>query len=233
MSKFTLLILCAGFGKRMLDLTTNTPKPLLKINNKTLLSNTINFYLDIGCNEIYINTHYFHEKIESYIDKNFKDYPITIIHEPSILGTGGAIKNIFNYTKSKKICVVNSDIFWVKNNKMEIKNFIQNYKKITDCQILLSKKVNFCGLKKEIGDFNISDSLVTKWQVGNEIIFYSGLQIVSKNVFKNKNKKFSMNEVWDHLVDQKKLKGSLIHSKIVHIGDKSSFNEFYNSSYLE
>ena len=57
MPNFSLLILSAGFGRRMLDLTTNTPKPLLKFRNKTLLGNTINFFRDIGCTDIYINTH--------------------------------------------------------------------------------------------------------------------------------------------------------------------------------
>ena len=117
MFNFSLLILCAGLGKRMSHLTKNIPKPLLKVYNKTLLANTINFFTDIGCNEIFINTHYLHNKIETYVDRNFNNYPIKLIYEPLILGTGGGIKNIFNYTKSKKICVVNSDIFWQKNNK--------------------------------------------------------------------------------------------------------------------
>ena len=38
----TALILCAGFGKRLNPLTLKTPKPLLKINNITLLDNCIN-----------------------------------------------------------------------------------------------------------------------------------------------------------------------------------------------
>ena len=31
-----------------------------------------------------------------------------------VLITGGGVKNIFNYTKNSKVCVVNSDIFWIK-----------------------------------------------------------------------------------------------------------------------
>ena len=38
----TALILCAGFGKRLKHLTTEKPKPLLEVNNITLLENTIN-----------------------------------------------------------------------------------------------------------------------------------------------------------------------------------------------
>ena len=38
----TALILCAGLGKRLNPLTLKIPKPLLEINNLTLLENTIN-----------------------------------------------------------------------------------------------------------------------------------------------------------------------------------------------
>ena len=37
MKNFTLMILCAGFGSRMLNLTRSTPKPLLKYKNKSII----------------------------------------------------------------------------------------------------------------------------------------------------------------------------------------------------
>ena len=52
----TALILCAGFGKRLLPLTNEIPKPLLEINNNKLLDNTINFILQLGIKQIKINT---------------------------------------------------------------------------------------------------------------------------------------------------------------------------------
>ena len=223
MYKFSLLILCAGFGKRMLDLTIKKPKPLLNFNNKILLSNTINFFKDIGCNEFFINTHYLHTKIENYVNKNFSENNINLIFEPSILGTGGGIKNIFNYTKNKNICVVNSDIFWQKKNKLELLNFLQDYNNVTHCKILLSNKNSFFGLKKDRGDFSIKKKNVSNWSEGKDIIFYSGFQIVSKHIFKNKPKIFPMNEVWNNLIIDKNLKGTLINSNILHVGDKSSY----------
>ena len=38
----TALILCAGYGKRMNPATLQKPKPLITVNNITLLENTIN-----------------------------------------------------------------------------------------------------------------------------------------------------------------------------------------------
>ena len=43
------MILCAGFGKRLRPLTLSTPKPLLKIGGKTLLSNTLKILEWKGC----------------------------------------------------------------------------------------------------------------------------------------------------------------------------------------
>ena len=225
MVNLPILILCAGFGKRMLNLTSNTPKPLLKINNKTMLENTINFFQSIGCDNFYINTHYKYYKIENYIINKFHNKNINLIYEPKILGTGGAVKNIFNYTKSKNICVVNADIYWKNKNKIDLINFLQDFKKVEYCKLLLSSEKNFLGLKKEYGDFNIQNNIVSKWIKGNKVFYYSGCQIISKNVFNKKMKNFSINKIWDKLIIQQNLQGNLSNSDILHIGDKNSFDE--------
>ena len=225
MNNFTLMILCAGFGSRMLNLTRNKPKPLLKYKNKILLKNTIDFFTNIGCDEILINTHYLHNKIKRYLDKNYKKYPIQIVYEKKILGTGGGVKNIFNHTKRNKICVVNSDIFWTKKNKSHIQYFLGNYRDVSHCKMLLSKDINFLGLKKENGDFYLKGNVVKNWKSKNEKLYYSGLQIVSKNIFNNRKKIFPMNEIWTKLIKKNQIKGYVIPSKIRHIGDKKSILE--------
>ena len=225
MEKFSLLIMCAGFGSRMLDLTNKKPKPLLEIKNVTLLENSINFFLSIGCNKIFINTHYLYKDIENFIKKNFKDYPISLVYEPVILGTGGGIKNIFNFTKKENILVSNSDILWQDKNKKDIINFAKDINDIKNCKLLLSKEKNFLGLKSSNGDFRIINNKVSRWTKGDEIIFYSGLQIVSPNIFKNTTNIFPINTIWDNLIKQNNLLGELIDSKITHLGDKKSFEE--------
>ena len=49
------MILAAGFGRRMMPLTKNMPKPLIEINGVTLLGNSIDFLNKLGCKEIIIN----------------------------------------------------------------------------------------------------------------------------------------------------------------------------------
>ena len=70
---FSAMILAAGFGKRMLPLTNKIPKPLIQINNTSLLKNCIDFLSNIGCKKIVINTHYKHNLITDFIVKNYTE----------------------------------------------------------------------------------------------------------------------------------------------------------------
>ena len=78
MKNFTTMILAAGFGSRMKDLTEKIPKPLLKIKNTTLLSNTINFFENIGCNRFILNTHYLYKELNNYINSMHSDKDIIL-----------------------------------------------------------------------------------------------------------------------------------------------------------
>ena len=62
------MILAAGFGKRIHPLTLKSPKPLLKIGNETLLSNSLKFLESFGIQQVIINVHYLGEQINDYID---------------------------------------------------------------------------------------------------------------------------------------------------------------------
>ena len=62
------MILSAGFGKRLNPLTLKHPKPLLKIGQETLLSNTINFLEKLKIEKVIINTHYLGDQIIEYIN---------------------------------------------------------------------------------------------------------------------------------------------------------------------
>ena len=64
------MILAAGYGKRLLPLTLDCPKPLLKIGDETLLSNTIKFLQKYGINQVVINIHYLGDQIINYLHTN-------------------------------------------------------------------------------------------------------------------------------------------------------------------
>ena len=65
----TALILCAGFGKRLNPLTLDTPKPLIKLKNVTVLETCINLIEGLGINKIIINTFYLKNQISDFLKK--------------------------------------------------------------------------------------------------------------------------------------------------------------------
>ena len=125
MISFNLMILAAGYGKRMQNLTKNKPKPLLKINNKELLRHNIDFFLTLGCKKIIINTHYLHEQIKNFVKKYYSDKDIQLIYEKVLLNTGGGIKNALNLLGNNNFLVSNADILWKDENKEDVLSFIK------------------------------------------------------------------------------------------------------------
>ena len=154
------MILAAGFGKRIHPLTLNCPKPLLKINEETLLSNTLKFLELLGIKEVVINVHYLKEQIIDYISKKNLNLKINIIQEKEkILDTGGGVLNTYlmsrisHYSKSK-IFIPSDKIIKFKGNTInesENKNStkIDNKKiKIIDFNKLNEREKNF---KNKVG----------------------------------------------------------------------------------
>ena len=69
MEKYKAIILAAGRGKRLGDITKDLPKPLLEINNKTLISYAIDFVKNIGIQDIVVVAGYHFEQMEKKIKK--------------------------------------------------------------------------------------------------------------------------------------------------------------------
>ena len=112
----TALILCAGYGKRLNPLTLNEPKPLLKINEVTLIENCINLIESLGIKKIIINTFYLKEKIKNFLSTKKFNLDIKIINDgKSILDTGGGILNMINSSNETDFLTFNPDTVWSKD----------------------------------------------------------------------------------------------------------------------
>ena len=109
----TALILCAGFGKRLNPLTLKTPKPLININDTTLLQNTINLLEKLDIQNIKINTFYLQDQIVDFVLKNKMKSKIEIIKDgDKILDTGGGIFNLIKSSNEDDFIIFNPDTVW-------------------------------------------------------------------------------------------------------------------------
>ncbi len=108
----TAFILGAGLGTRLRPLTENTPKPLLEIGGRPIITYAMDQLRYAGVKRFIVNTHHCAQKYkESFPESNWQGMTITFRHEPILLDTGGGIKNIEDLiADEERIIVYNGDI---------------------------------------------------------------------------------------------------------------------------
>ena len=215
----TALILCAGYGKRLNPLTLSKPKPLLKINEITLLENCINLIQSLDIKKIIINTFYLKDKIEDFFMlKNF-DLDIRIINDGKvILNTGGGILNMMKSSSESNFLILNPDTVWNKNYIKYIKNMEKFYFSNEVKNILLLVKKNLSFDKKLKGDFNLIENKIRKDDQNN--LIYTGCQIINKNLFQSYSVDyFSISKIWDELINKDQLYGFKSLEKFYHLSN--------------
>ena len=226
------MILAAGLGKRMQPLTLKTPKPLLEINNYTLLERAINLLISHGVQEISINVHYLPDQIKSFINrKNFK-VKISISNEENLLldTGGGVLKGTQNFGDNP-FFVINPDTVWSKHYLAELKSLEVIYLKNNKPTLLLvNKKLSIDPSFK--GDFNLDNEKISK-DSENQFIF-TGLQIINRIAFTNeKSEVFSMNKVWNKLIKDKNLLGLESNQKFYHLNTSDMYRKIQSLNIID
>ena len=221
----TALILCAGFGKRLNPITLNTPKPLLEIKDVSMLERCINLIEKLGIQKILINTFYLKDQFSVFLNSKNFNIDIKIIEDGEhILDTGGGIQNMIKDSNEKDFIIFNPDTIWSNEYKDEILKMEKMYfsEKLENILLLANKKLSFD--KKLKGDFNLKNNLINK-EAEKEFI-YIGCQIINKKLFiKEKIENYSILEIWNNLLDQKKLFGYESQKDFYHLTDLDIFKK--------
>ncbi len=226
------IILSAGYGKRLKPLTLSKPKPLLEINKKTLLENTIYFLEKFGIEEIAINTHYLSDQISTFVDnKKFNSKIFLIKEHKQILDTGGGVLNAAKKFNNNPFFVLNPDTIWSQHylddfKRMEEKYFSSDYKSI----LLVVDKIKSFD-KTMNGDFNLKENIIDRENDEKKYI-YTGSQILNNSMFKNKIiEPFSMNLIWDILIKNKELLGVKSKQEFLHVTNLEIYNKLIEKKF--
>ena len=221
----TALVLCAGYGKRLNPLTLELPKPLLKLNNITLLEKTFNLIKSLGIKKVKLNTFYLKEKIKNFINDLNLDLDIEIIEDGNqILNTGGGILNMIKKSSEENFIVFNPDTIWNNEYVSCIKDMEKFYfkEKLENILLVVNKVLSFD--QKLRGDFNLNNNILKKENNNNFI--YTGCQMINKNLFlKLSNQSFSILDIWNDLLLQNKLFGHESKNKFYHVTDLRIYQE--------
>ena len=144
------VFLAAGFGSRMVPVTLNTPKPLVRVNGRRLIDGLLDACLDVGIEEIYIVRGYLGEKFDELLVKypmiKFIDNPF--YNQANNISSALLVKNLLS-----NAYVLEADLL------------LNNPKIITKYHY----RSNFLAIKKEKTDdwcFEVTDGVITEEKIG-------------------------------------------------------------------
>ncbi|MBT7611426.1 MAG: NTP transferase domain-containing protein [Bacteriovoracaceae bacterium] len=113
------IILAAGYGTRMGEIGKKLPKVMWPLFEYSLLETQIVYASSLGISNVYINIYHQAELIDVRAELKAK-VNITFVHEKALLGSGGGIHNILNYSSikcDKPILILNSDAYLMLNKE--------------------------------------------------------------------------------------------------------------------
>lgn len=214
----TVFLFAAGFGKRMLPITNEIPKPLIKINNIPQIEYAINLFKNHKTN-FFVNAHHLYFKIIEYF-KNKKNF--TTIYEKQNIETGGAIVNIFNDLPNY-LFTTNCDSIIIQNNNMDIIDLMKkSFNKKNMGILLLVTDVNNTHGYEGHGDFIFNEDGTLSYPENklDANCVYIGVQIINKNKiikYKPNDLKFSLSYIYKLIEQNENLYGLMVDCNWFHV----------------
>lgn len=194
------VIMAGGRGKRLMPLTEDIPKPLLKVGDKAIIDYNIDHLRNYGVKEYWISLRYLGKKIEKHIESNYnEDVNIKLLWEDKPLGTIGAISLISNFSHDN-VLVMNSDLLTNLNYEDFFINHINTNADMSVATVPYNVNIPYAVLET-------SGNRVISFKEKPKYSYYSngGIYLIKKKVLKNipKNKFFDATDLMQNLIENK------------------------------
>ena len=182
------IIFAAGLGTRLKPLTNTIPKVLVEVDGIPMLERIILKLISNSFSRIVINTHYFADKVEDFINSKKFDVEIIISYEKDVLETGGGLVFAKKYFEEGNILVYNGDILtdiniselWEEHTNNNAIATLASFPRKSSREFLWNKNNILCGWRNlDTGEY--------KWSNETEEFYgqpFVAIHVVSTDVFK-------------------------------------------------
>jgi len=222
------MVLAAGLGTRMRSVSTDLPKPLVKVDGRTLIDRVLDRLIDAGVKEVIVNLHYKAELIRAHLGERY-DIKITYSDETDqLLDTGGGIAKALSYFEGKPFLTHNSDSLWIEGMGRAIPRLAQHFDPARmDALMLVASTVTATGYEGR-GDFTMDEDghLFRREQARVAPFVWTGVQIVHPRLFEGCPKgAFSTNLLWNKAIEAERLYGVRHDGIWMHVGCRDGLAE--------
>jgi len=177
----TAFILAAGLGTRLRPHTNDRPKPLVEVNNKTLLTRTLDHLHDAGITKTVLNTHYLADQIPAHLESR-TDIECIFSHEPDLLDTGGGIKKMLHHFDAA-FFTLSGDGLWNGDALTQMK---AAWNPETMDILILIQPITSMHLTKGIGDYDLDpEGRATRSLDQSGDYMFTSIRIHHPRIFEN------------------------------------------------
>ncbi len=223
------MVLAAGLGKRMRPITLNLPKPLIEVSGRTLLDRALDRMEEIAMEEAVVNVHYLGDRVQRHLKKNRQAPQIIISDETEqLLETGGGVKKALPHFKNEPFLVMNSDAMVLNGPEIALDRLAEQWDPDKmDALLLVSFTVDAYGYTGK-GDFTLDPNGKVARRAEGEIAPYlfTGTQIIHPRAFDDTpDGPFSLNKVFDRLIEQERLYAVVHDGEWFHVGTPDGLDQ--------
>ncbi len=208
------MLLAAGYGKRLAELTKYTPKPLLKVHgDMTLIDYHLINLANAGIRECVINVSHLGHLIQSYVGNGAR-YGLTIAYsvEEKPLETGGGIKKALPLLGKDPFIVISADI-WCDYPLAQLTAPKQL------AHLILNDR-----LPNKKGDFSLHGDFVSCY--GNNKLNYAGISVLHPDLFRDAPATtFPLLNVWRTACSQGLVSGEYYSGLWFNVGDMKTLRQ--------
>jgi MurNAc alpha-1-phosphate uridylyltransferase len=190
------MILAAGRGTRMKNVSQNTPKALLLVNNKPLIVRHLENLKKIGIEEVIINLCHHAEKIKALLEDGHQfGIKIHYSNECEPLETGGGIYNALPLLGNDKFILINCDVF----TDFPLQTLLRSKQTSLAHLILVDNPEH-----NAEGDLDLTNNFI----LDNKKLTYSGISIIDPQLFSSVSEsKFSLLSVLKPAIQKNQVTG--------------------------
>lgn len=181
----TAMVLAAGLGTRMRNLTQTQPKPLVKVLNKALIDHVLDRLSAAGVRTALVNVHHFADAIEAHLKA--RQHPRIVISDEraGLLGTGGGIARALPQIGDEPFFIVNSDSIWLEGVVPNLIRLAHAYDEARmNALLLVAATATSLGYDGR-GDFNLDSEgrLEPRAEQETAPFVYTGAAVLSPRLF--------------------------------------------------
>jgi MurNAc alpha-1-phosphate uridylyltransferase len=228
LSPHSAMVLAAGLGTRMRPLTLHTPKPLVTVGGKALLTYVLDPLFKSSLNRIVINAHHLAGQIHDWVEN--LSAPSVVVSDESdcLMDSGGGIKKALPLLGSDPFYVLNADSFWIEKDSRTLERMAQMWDRTQmDLLLLLATHEQATGYDGA-GDFTKDGQgrLSFRGDRPTAPFIYAGCALVKPELFASMpDDPFSLSVLFRQAAEKGRLSGLVLDGAWMHVGTVAAIAE--------